>query len=79
MIKVVQAAADRAGAGVVALHEGGYSEMYVPFCGLAVMEELSGQRTCERPHPPRARSAGGHGDRAALAPGRTRSAGGRFF
>ncbi|RWA57947.1 MAG: class II histone deacetylase [Mesorhizobium sp.] len=26
-------------------HEGGYSEAYVPWCGLAVMEELSGIRT----------------------------------
>ena len=26
-------------------HEGGYSEGYVPFCGLAVMETLSGIRT----------------------------------
>jgi hypothetical protein len=26
-------------------HEGGYSEVYVPFCGLAVMEELAGIKT----------------------------------
>lgn len=26
-------------------HEGGYSAVYVPFCGLAVMEELSGVQT----------------------------------
>ena len=26
-------------------HEGGYSEVLVPFCGLAVMEELSGIET----------------------------------
>ncbi|MCG3460824.1 class II histone deacetylase [Xenorhabdus bovienii] len=30
---------------LVMVHEGGYSEAYVPFCGLAVMEELSGVRT----------------------------------
>lgn len=30
---------------VVACHEGGYSPAYVPFCGLAVVEELSGVRT----------------------------------
>ena len=24
------------------VHEGGYSEVYVPFCGHAVLEELSG-------------------------------------
>jgi hypothetical protein len=29
----------------VAVHEGGYSELYVPFCGLAVMEALAGVRT----------------------------------
>lgn len=27
---------------LVVVHEGGYSEMYVPFCGHAVIEELSG-------------------------------------
>lgn len=30
---------------VVFSHEGGYSPVYVPFCGLAVIEELSGHRT----------------------------------
>ncbi len=30
---------------VVCVHEGGYSEYYVPFCGLAVLEQLSGVRT----------------------------------
>jgi acetoin utilization deacetylase AcuC-like enzyme len=30
---------------VVAVHEGGYSEQYVPFCGLAVIEQLAGLRT----------------------------------
>ena len=30
---------------LVALHEGGYSTAYVPFCGLAVIEELAGHRT----------------------------------
>ena len=27
---------------MVVVHEGGYSEVYVPFCGHAVMEALSG-------------------------------------
>ncbi len=37
------AAADALCDGKLALvHEGGYSEVYVPFCGHAVMEELSG-------------------------------------
>jgi len=30
---------------LVLCHEGGYSTAYVPFCGLAVLEELSGIRT----------------------------------
>ncbi len=30
---------------IVAVHEGGYAEVVVPFCGLAVIEELSGHRT----------------------------------
>lgn len=30
---------------IVFAHEGGYSKDYVPFCGLAVVEELSGHRT----------------------------------
>jgi acetoin utilization deacetylase AcuC-like enzyme len=38
-------AGDLCGGRVVAVHEGGYSEVYVPFCGLAVIEELSGHRT----------------------------------
>ena len=33
------------GGRVVMLHEGGYSTAYVPNCGLAVLEEMSGQRT----------------------------------
>lgn len=30
---------------LVMVHEGGYSEFYVPFCGLAAIEALSGKRT----------------------------------
>ena len=30
------------GGKVVAAHEGGYSELYVPFCGHAMLEEMSG-------------------------------------
>ena len=33
------------GGRIVATHEGGYSNAYVPFCGLAVLEEFSGIRT----------------------------------
>lgn len=46
MTALVQSAADRlCGGKLVMVHEGGYAEAYVPFCGLAVMEELSGIRT----------------------------------
>ncbi|HZQ38974.1 MAG TPA: hypothetical protein VFD32_23820 [Dehalococcoidia bacterium] len=27
------------------LHEGGYAPTYAPYCGLAIIEELSGQRS----------------------------------
>ena len=30
------------GGKLVAAHEGGYSELYVPFCGHAMLEEMSG-------------------------------------
>ena len=35
---------------LVLVHEGGYSEVYVPFCGHAVLQELSGSTiTAEDP------------------------------
>jgi acetoin utilization deacetylase AcuC-like enzyme len=42
---MMDAASDLCGGRLVLAHEGGYSELYVPFCGLAIMEELSGFRT----------------------------------
>jgi len=33
------------GGKLVAAHEGGYSEMYVPFCGHAMLEQMSGSDT----------------------------------
>ena len=43
MTRQVMAAAGRlCGGRLVLVHEGGYSELYVPFCGHAVIEELSG-------------------------------------
>jgi acetoin utilization deacetylase AcuC-like enzyme len=46
MTRLLMAAADRScGGRMLMIHEGGYSEFYAPFCGLAVMEELSGIRT----------------------------------
>ena len=40
--QVMAAASVSAGGRIVATHEGGYSNAYVPFCGLAVIETLSG-------------------------------------
>jgi acetoin utilization deacetylase AcuC-like enzyme len=42
----VMALADlHCGGKLVALHEGGYSEAVVPFCGLAIIESLAGIKT----------------------------------
>jgi acetoin utilization deacetylase AcuC-like enzyme len=46
MTRVLMEVADEvAGGRLVLSHEGGYSAHYVPYCGLAVMEELSGHRS----------------------------------
>lgn len=46
MTRMLQAAADDlCGGRLMASHEGGYSAAYVPYCGLAVMEEMSGIKT----------------------------------
>lgn len=46
MTALVMEAADRlCGGRIMATHEGGYSAGYVPYCGLAVLEQLSGHRT----------------------------------
>ena len=46
LTEMMVAAADRlCGGRLVAVHEGGYSEAYVPFCGHALVEALSGERT----------------------------------
>jgi acetoin utilization deacetylase AcuC-like enzyme len=46
---VRRAAEDLCGGRLVCIHEGGYSEAYVPFCGVAVVEELSGHRVLDDP------------------------------
>ncbi|MCU0902821.1 MAG: class II histone deacetylase [Tabrizicola sp.] len=43
--RLMQAAETLCRGRLVMVHEGGYSEAYVPFCGHAIMETLSGQRT----------------------------------
>lgn len=43
------------------IHEGGYSEFYVPFCGLAVVEALAGIRTqVDDPYLNEAKQMAGH-------------------
>ena len=61
MTRMLMAAADELCAGRLVLsHEGGYAPIYVPFCGLAVMEELCGVKTAvSDPMAARAASAGG--------------------
>jgi acetoin utilization deacetylase AcuC-like enzyme len=48
--RIMQAADALCGGKLVLVHEGGYSEVYVPFCGHAVLEELSGAPV-EAPDP----------------------------
>ena len=45
MAQTLAAADDLCGGRVVVAHEGGYSEAYVPFCGHALIEALSGHST----------------------------------
>ena len=42
---LLQAADELCGGRLVATHEGGYSATYVPYCGLAMLEEMAGVRT----------------------------------
>jgi acetoin utilization deacetylase AcuC-like enzyme len=61
MTRMLLAAADElCGGRLVLSHEGGYSPVYVPFCGLAVMEELCGVKTAvEDPMAAWSAAAGG--------------------
>ena len=82
LTKLMMDTADRCCEGrLVVEHEGGYSSAYVPFCGLAIVEQLSGlasgvedpmleflRRTGRR----RARPARGRGDRGLRAARRER-------
>jgi acetoin utilization deacetylase AcuC-like enzyme len=43
--RMVAAAGELCAGRLVATHEGGYSNVYVPFCGLPVLEEFAGFRT----------------------------------
>lgn len=49
------------GGRLLMTHEGGYSPMYVPYCGLAVLEEMTGIKTpIEDPWEPHMKTWGGH-------------------
>jgi acetoin utilization deacetylase AcuC-like enzyme len=63
MTRMLMTVADElCGGRLVLSHEGGYSPVYVPFCGLVVMEELSGRRTnVVDPMAASASTAGGQG------------------
>jgi len=59
MTELMQNAANElCGDRLVMVHEGGYSESYVPFCGLAIVETLAGHATSVRdPFLPAIRSS----------------------
>jgi acetoin utilization deacetylase AcuC-like enzyme len=44
-LMIKDAAARLCGGRLAIVHEGGYAEAYVPFCGQAILEALSGQTT----------------------------------
>lgn len=46
--KIMQAARELCDGRIMFNHEGGYSDFYVPLCGLAVIEELTGIQTAVR-------------------------------
>jgi acetoin utilization deacetylase AcuC-like enzyme len=50
LTRIIMEVADDVGGKVVVSHEGGYSPVYVAFCGLAVVETLAGVRTIEDPY-----------------------------
>ncbi len=57
---LMEAADELCGGRLVLTHEGGYSPLYVPFCGMAVLEELSGKQSAvEDPFAETAGTAGG--------------------
>jgi len=63
---VLDAARDLCGGRLVLVHEGGYSELHVPFCAHAVLEELSGSRIAA-PDPLAGRIAAQQPDAALCA------------
>jgi acetoin utilization deacetylase AcuC-like enzyme len=59
---LMKAADDLCDGRMVMTHEGGYSQVYVPYCGLAVLEEMTGIKThVEDPWAPLMANWGGMG------------------
>jgi acetoin utilization deacetylase AcuC-like enzyme len=58
--RVLGVAAECCGGRVAMSHEGGYSPIYVPFCGLAVLEAMSGVRVLDDPILPVIAGMSGH-------------------
>ena len=50
--RVLDVASECCGGRVAMSHEGGYNPVYVPFCGLAVLEEMAGVHTLDDPFQP---------------------------
>ena len=59
--QVLDAAREVCDGRVAMIHEGGYSPVYVPFCGLAVMEERGGARVLPDPYLALVQGFGGQG------------------
>lgn len=57
--ELMAVAADLCGGRLAMAHEGGYSPVYAPFCGLAVLEELSGHGVLDDPYLPLVGGFGG--------------------
>ncbi|MFB7336311.1 class II histone deacetylase [Streptomyces adustus] len=58
--RLMDVAEEVCGGRIAVSHEGGYSPVYVPFCGLAVMETLSGQPAFGDPVLPIVSGFAGH-------------------
>jgi acetoin utilization deacetylase AcuC-like enzyme len=58
--RVLDVAGECCDGRVVMSHEGGYNPVYVPFCGLAVLEEMAGVHTIDDPFQPVVARMSGH-------------------
>ena len=57
--RLIEVADHLCGGRLAMSHEGGYSPVYAPFCGLAVLEELSGHQVLQDPYLPLVSGFGG--------------------